>query len=780
MKRKFTIPVIIATTLVGCANNPTDLNRMLASDNHSHNNYDNNRTNDKYDGPPSDTDRHRGERHPGEFNFCDKYKNETAKHALACTYGVDEAQRMAEGFAGGHGREEGYIRGYAWGMNKMERYAENNPDEINLGERDADGFFSRYSDRAQNDGAVPGNSEGNSLGNSEAQSRFYSAVDTNKFPSSEYTIPMTSYQGVANAYAKLIGPIPTVDDFLRESRRNDRLTIFEHEDRVYMNHRDHRQLSVRDVWNNEGTYQGDSQRWLNGDTAFEIWKDLKTPGKNKYDTLNSVAFNSIPNLAERIPAQVNPADGNRTNSGNRPNGNRPNQGQNPNPVVTPVNPPNPSATPTPMPSATPSPAPVPAPVVDYQGIFKEAFIQAYSHFAPYFYSHNYYENIDEGQRDGELTGFTIGSEIAHKKGLARGFDVRYMNASRLAYIQAFGQSFTKGFSDTFNYYKTNTILSLNFLGIVGNENDGVVQPGEDFSVRFKVINVGGVSSSLNYTVNGDVINPQSLTNSIAPISSKIINSNTIGEIDPSLEDGSNAKITLQVNELKEQMWQKIQRPIEFADYNSNYSILTGSGLFNIDLVNIASVDLNGKITLDLKIAGVIVKTVIASAMKSGDRKSYSLDFSGIDPLTWINSTIPVEIDLKYNDMLFGMKSFTLSGGSDINLLASYFDLLANDKGTVPKGKSVADRLNEVKTLLIEQNKAEVSREIDNSTNVYRTNQNSTIPGKIFLAKSGNNSETPNALSQYTSLSDQWLPNQKDLNHSYSYIQKEMPIYILWA
>jgi hypothetical protein len=256
----------------------------------------------------------------------------------------------------------------------------------------------------------------------------------------------------------------------------------------------------------------------------------------------------------------------------------------------------------------------------------------------------------------------------------------------------------------------------------------------------------------------------------------VINSDLIGSIDNRLDDGSSAKIALEVNGMKEQMWQKIQRPIEFYNVEQNFSVLTGTGSFNVTLENVATVSLNGKITLELKLAGNVVKTVVAQSMNPGEKKSYILDFSNIDPLTWINSTIPAEVLLKYNDAIFGAKAYTLTASSDTALLATYFDNLINDKGFVPTGKNLEDRINEVRSLLVSKNQAEVQRQVNNDGNDYRTAPNSTVPGKILLAKTGRAEQSNRALSFYTGIADTMAPEAKKFK-SFLFVHPKKDAYL---
>jgi hypothetical protein len=366
---------------------------------------------------------------------------------------------------------------------------------------------------------------------------------------------------------------------------------------------------------------------------------------------------------------------------------------------------------------------------------------------------------DQGQNDGENIGAEVGLEIAQKKGLARAFNRKFAQVSYSNYQTSFANTYSKGFQSTYDYYKNNSVLSLNFLGIVGADDDGVVQPGESFGVKFKVTNAGGVASKLNYTVAGDVENPKTLNDSINAISTKTITSANIGDVLNTLEDGSNASYTLDVNGLKEKLWQNIKRPLEFSDVKTNFSVLDASGMYNVTLENISTVPVNGTINFELRINGNSVKNIVGSPMQPGEKKSYALDFSGLDPLVWINGAYNVELLLKYNNLTFARKTNTLGVSDAVDTLAQYYTRLINEKGIVPAGKTLANRLAEVRSLLLQRNSQEVTANVDGSGNVYRTNPETTIPGKISRAKNSfKNSARANG--EFTSLADAMAPEAK--------------------
>lgn len=723
--KKLIAPMLITTIIAGCSSTPPlpEISRTTASDGRYRPGY-----RGQYDGPPPSFRRDQWERRPSGFSYCDKYRYDTARHVLACGAAVDAAKTMAQKFAGEHGREDGYLRGYAWGLSQSISYYQNSPEEIQRGESAVDSLDS-YLSTATNEGINAGSRDGESLGTSEAKGRYYRAIDTKVMPTPNVQTPTTNFNPTPDAYTRYIGAIPTPEDIMRRDRYG-RINFYDSYDRNYGG-REWRERSGRDMWSRNGDYTANSSNWVDGNFAFGQWEYMPSaPGKQKYNSLNDNRVSSVEVAAtDRAPAQ---ADHGRTGGNKGPGGN---------------------------PATPPGPVQPPVQVVDYQAIFRDAFVQTYNAYAPSEYSQKYHSTIDDGQRDGESVGYEVGSEIAQRKGLASAFNRKFAQTSYASYQRTFGNSFSSSFNSTFNYYKTTPVLSLDFMGLIGADNDGVMQPGEAFAVKFKVTNAGGVGSQLSYTIAGDVENEKTLTDSINAISSKTIVSQNIGEILSTLEDQSTGSYVLNVNGLQERQWQEIKRPLIMSGYDYNLSALDGSGIFTVTIANISTTPVNGRIALELRINGTSVKTVNGSAMKAGEKISYALDFNGLDPYTWIMKGYPVEIILKYNDSAFSRKTTSLTASDTDTHLAMYYTRLINEKGIYPKNINVDTRIAEVKSAILSRNVAEVKKHYDSDGNVYKDTPERTVPGKVLREKEAfTNSSRANG--EFTGLADAMAPEAK--------------------
>jgi len=669
-----------------------------------------------YDGPDIGPGRDVGRRNPGMSNLCEKYRNASGRHVLACTFGIEEGNRLAERIAGGHGRVEGYQRGYVWGFRKGVDVMDDDPNAIAQGGQSVDQYAS-YLQNATNSGESSGVNDGKSMGASEARGRYYSAVGTNKFPSNQVSVPTTNYAGETGASARFIGGVPTVEDILRAKPEIGEIGIYRDLDR---NDNDYQDRRAGDIWNRDGIYRHEVDRYLDANAALQTFLRRRSPSLERYMNLNS---------PQRV-GHTNPA---------------------PNPVPNPV--PNPAPNPQPTPVVPPAP-------VDFQEIFKSAFLDAYSRIAPFQYYRAFNENIDNGQNDGQDRGEQIGRIMAFKKGLIIAFDRKYQSLSLSAYRNSFSQSYMDSFVKTYDFYKTNPVLTLNFTDVFGQTDDGVTQPGENFGVVFDVTNAGGVGANLAYTVSGDVDQVKNFSDSVAPLSKKVIRQDVIGRIDPRLDNNSRASIQLRVNDMNETLREEIMRPIQIDDVTKKISVIDGAGTYTVILSNISTVPLTGKISIELKADGQLLKTVVGEKMTPGQKQSFAVDFKGLDPLKWMKAYVNMEILVKYNDTVYLRSTDSTGGTINTGMVAAYFDRLVNEVGFVPEGINKGIRLTEIRNILLANNRDDVAKRKPGMTNYYRDNGAETVPGIILAAKQARGNQTPKALAEYLSLAKEMAPEAK--------------------
>ncbi len=232
-----------------------------------------------YDGPQVDVDiiLHP----PAKYDYCARYEESTVKVYRACEFGVDEASRMAQRFAGGQGKIDGYLQGYTWGLYKMATTYQNDSNEMKDGAAIVDSL-DQYLQSGINAGIRTGKANGAQEATQEVRNRFYQAVNSGNFPSSKIIIPTITYSGESNAYQKYVGSIITVEQILAETEQA--LGIYDDYDTVYLGEID--VLTTKDLWGYNGNYKFGEEQWYNKNKALNAWMRLPLSTHAKYQNLN--------------------------------------------------------------------------------------------------------------------------------------------------------------------------------------------------------------------------------------------------------------------------------------------------------------------------------------------------------------------------------------------------------------------------------------------------------------------------------------------------------------
>ncbi len=364
-------------------------------------------------------------------------------------------------------------------------------------------------------------------------------------------------------------------------------------------------------------------------------------------------------------------------------------------------------------------------------IFRDSFVKTYQYYVSFYFSVNFNTNLEMGQLQGESLGTQIGKRIAQTKGLAKAFDAKFLESSRSSYRGAFESTYRRDFTATYEDFANNPKLTIDFVNIVGKDNDGIIQPGEDFGVIFKISNAGGRGTGLNISVSGNVQNPKVIDNlQIAALTASQVTTEMIGQIDPRLSPRETAQLTLNVNGVKDTYGQVVNRLVEIRGANQSLNIFKGAGQISVDAENLATMATPGVVSAELKLNGKTY-TEIAGRIAAGDTQKIILSFNGLDPLALITSQATAVVTLKHNDSVLDTREISLTSGNRVEDLVSYFDQLANDKGTVPSGIGANDRVEEVRKLVTSWNSSEVDKNSSRGgTNMYRKDPESTIVGKL--------------------------------------------------
>jgi hypothetical protein len=627
----------------------------------------------RYDGPRVDYNFIMQE--PKAYEICDRYINDSARHMSSCVKGRDEARRMASRFAGGEGRLEGYLRGYSWGLNKMVNAYKDNAVEMEEGAKLV-GSLNEQLQVGIQAGIRAGQKDGGPLGAQEARGRFYSAINSGQMPSGRYEVPATNYQGEDNAYTRYVGKVPTAQEILAEDSNIGDLPVFHEYDRSYLGEPERR--SARYFWYQDGLHTFQTQRWDNAPSAWSIWQKLPNDARPDYDNINVGA--------PRTPVSTDPTTGQQTGGE----------------LIT-----------------------------DFKTIWKDAFVASYAYYANFYFSKSFHENIDMGQVHGEGLGIQVGKRVARTKGLERAFNTKFKESSRASYRSAFSEAYAQSFEATFADYSNNAKLSIDLIEVVGADNDGIIQPGERIALKFKITNAGGVGSNLRVSAKGDLQNINIVESfSVNALESKVLTTPFMANVDNRLQARQRATITLVVNGLEDTLGQQVNQMVEFSARQTALNINQGSGTLSVVATNVSTVTTPGIVSADLVVDGKSYNA-IAGTIEPGISQRLVLQFSGIDPLTLINSSVKATVTLKHNGRELDTYTQDLAAEKRTDALVSYFTEASNSKAFIPDFLSEDNRVEALINQLAIANGNEVATHSKRGGyNIYRKDPEATVVGKL--------------------------------------------------
>jgi len=656
-----------------------------------------------YDGPAVDVNF--VNQKPAKYAECDQYSNlPTARVYAACEFARDEAERMAVRFGGGHGRVDGFLRGYSWGLYKATRAWRNNADEMARGAKLVDGMGDKIASGLQ-EGINAGTSQGQSQGKTDAINRFKAVMDTGREPDPTLRVNVPAYEGMDGAYVKLVGPIPSEQDIIRNELQPAQLPITSDWDQVYLG--EPPSYSVWDFWFDNGTYEFEHDSWFKADRALDTWFKRPIDTRPKYDNLN-------------------------------------------NPPVT-----NPDGTPM-IDPATGQP-------YNLQAIFAKSFMNSYGWYINYNYSSTFYLNLDQGQVMGEIVGEQLGKRIASYVGLERAFDQKFKESAKSTFSDAYSTAYTSLFSDTFRYYQNTAILSLHFDSIEGREKDGIIQAGERVDAKFTVLNEGGKASELRISMSGDVADVKSSTQNIGRLMTGRFTAPDIAAMRSTLKNGEVADIVLHVNDQASDLRQKIQKMIEVDNVSARLEVLNGTGAVHVTITNVATVTSPGSVGVSLLLNGKEVDTQLVEPIPGGDSRDVVLGFQGIDPMVLIEGGMDAKIVVKMNNAVMDDRAeLQLKSGDAQNDLAKYYNQLVNGKTDKTGNEDVQTRTAEVASRVVGINLDETHdlRSVS-GRNPWASGSTETMLGKIVALFHGS-VQSNDAKNAYDSLGRAMWDARKNL------------------
>ncbi|MEI7455576.1 MAG: hypothetical protein WCK93_02530 [Nitrosomonadales bacterium] len=642
---------------------------------------------------------------PNASDECSKLKPDEVDHA--CDAGVVEGTRLAEHWGTANGFKEGYLKGYARGLNQTALAHQQDASQIQAGAGQVNqaSRFSQYMQSARDMGATQGTSDGNTAGASEASARFWGAVGKGQLPSQQVAIHQTHYLGVDNGY-RTHGPaiVKTSQQILQQDMTSlDRLDPYSSWDNVYAE-RDGN-MHIWQYWAVDGSYNYDSSRWTYGSRESEDWNMWQRRGDR-----------SGVYARYRDPLKV--ADG-KDDKGN--------------PKFKSIN---------------------------LQDAFERGFKKAYRDYIAYYFSQGAYQGYEHGLNYGNIVGTQLGQKIAQQSGMIQEFDRQFKAESVAAYSGAYANTYRQSFETTYADYATHPKLSARVDSVIGKSDDGILSPGEPVSLIFTLTNTGGVApDNVTVTLDGNLVQlVEEKLPVIGRLAARQYKTRILGTIDPALLTRASASIDLMVNGVRTSHTENVFNQIGLNGVQNQIDILRGAGSVAITLANLSTVHSAGLVTVNLDIGSVAAKGN-AGSLAGHEGKTVTLNIAGLDPLTLITSGLTGNIQLMMNNHLQESGSLVVKSDNTAADLVRYFDQLATGNGFIGSAASLDARIGEVAAKIMEINHGEVSRDFEGNPWA------DTPPGSILanvVATYKATPQTPASAAYYDALGQRFWEDRTNL------------------
>jgi hypothetical protein len=334
---------------------------------------------------------------------------------------------------------------------------------------------------------------------------------------------------------------------------------------------------------------------------------------------------------------------------------------------------------------------VPAPAApNYQAIYASAFRWAYQNYANFYYSQGFYRNLDLGQFYGDSLGRQVGSEYAFQTGRRDAFNELFFQAESNEYSQQAVNGYDSGFQNKYREYMTNPQPAFEFVDVVGEVDDGIIQPNENFSVRVRVKNYGAVATRFTAQLAGNVTDVKGFTLNAPALSSQVITSPIAARV--ATASGSNARVVLQVAGRELPISQYVTDQVTPTAITYEASIPAGLVKVTVTVVNHSNKkSYDGvKVNLNDNFGHKLEQNV--GFLEAGQTLPVTFTVSELDPLALIDGRVTVQSQTLLGATVVGTQQAQISSSNASYDLAKYFDLLVQDGAKQDKISLVHERL----------------------------------------------------------------------------------------
>lgn len=648
---------------------------------------------------------------PAEYQECHaKYLDSTARIYDACSFGVDEARRMAERFGGGKGKSEGYLRGFSWGLySTIRNGSEDDAAAISLGSA-LNGDLLGQIKTAVQQGTQNAAQVAFAAGSSEVRTSFAKALDSGTIPSPQKdpaSIPAPVFQSTidpndpAGAYGKYVGVPASISSLLNDPSiaNASQVTVYSNYDTTYLG--DAPAFNVSSYYFSDGTYRFEVAKWTDSNAALQQWLTRPIDTLPKYQALGSDTQ-----------------------------------------TIT-------------VPGTTPgAPSTTTQQTVDLKKIFQTSFMNAYAYYVNYYYSSNFYSNLDTGQKVGEAIGKQVRYRYVENNAEVQTFNAKFLADEKSAFMQAYNASYLDGFAKTYADYANHPKLEIDSFDLVQEVQDGIIQPGEKFGVAFKVKNYGLVATSVQANVDGAENATVSPSYSVPSLRTTVITTPFLASMSNSIRSSANVNLTLNVSgagiaSIAVQETEQVLRQVTPYGIAASLDVPHGTAIITVKAKNNSQVASSSSARVVLTdMLGRQIELNIGSVL-GGQVATATFSIAGLSPLDLLTRGAEVTAQLFLGDTYVDQLSLTaVSQNPQADIAASLAVALANSSQ-----KSLANDLQNELISRIDHETQTLARR------AYKNNASSTYLGSL-LASYGVGQKSAQAQATYSQIAQKLWPMRK--------------------
>lgn len=361
----------------------------------------------------------------------------------------------------------------------------------------------------------------------------------------------------------------------------------------------------------------------------------------------------------------------------------------------------------------------------FKSLFQENFNQA----MPYYFQNSAMPGYDLGWSDGWGYGAYVAAELSFQQGYFQGAMDLAVNHARETFLRQYPQDYRQQYLENFNHWQNNPFPELRDLLIEDGNGDGILEPGESFTINMTALNFGGASVRLPLLLSGDMLaqsEPQQIhlaARSQQPVSYKG------ARIDRHTGNGATLHLELRLGDHHQSLDALVSWPLQLEQPR----VLERDNLAG--KIRLA-VSVRNTSTKQVREATVVLgnKSQKIRAIEPGGEQRLDFDQSQLDPLSLLGGQIQLAFTVERNNQARASLNFQPSEqvtdpqNNDLNNL-----LIEMATGS----RWARDRINQAHDLVILRMEADWQRAIAVRGNPYkedlRRNGRETALGQLVQA-----------------------------------------------